>query len=628
MPRNLFVWLCKRLALFPTKDAKYSEEFKESLELLGWDISPEEIISASRFLMVLAFFVFLILTLIFFIFDFPFIYPLIGMLIFPIIVLHVVTEYSKNKAKLEIMKALSESPRTLAYIVVLLKQNPNLEEAVRFASEFSEGKIAQDLKKALWDVWSGKAVNVKERLLPIADKWGKYSTDFKRTVYSIVASMGEGDDTRRNITLDRALKTLLDGILFKIKNFVNSLYVPTMILFSFGTVVPLMFISLLPVLGIFGIDIINGWSVGLFLLISLLLLYAYSNRIIAKRPSTFPIEEIPHMEGFPKEGELLIAGRRLPTSLVMLAIFFLIGFPGIVFVFHDIGVIHITLEKRLTQYLALSLVWAVGLDVTLYAYGKSHFKREILRKMKKLNTEIMEVMYTLSSRLMEGRPPEDAIYFVYQSFPGTELGKRMKIAYDNIKRRNATLSDALFNKSFGALKDVYSKTVLSLFKLFSVSAKKGHKTASRMLTIITSNFEELDKVEKELQNMLAKSMAMLKMTVLFIAPVISGVIVSLYDVLSTNLAMSQKQMSSIGVGGNLFGSFFLAKPPSLSVGMLALLIGLYLIGVTVVLTRYIVIIEEGPNKTRILENLYKVVPISLIIFTLSIILTTSLIGNL
>ncbi len=621
--------MCKKLGgILPNKDIKYSSEFKESLEILKWDITPEEIISASRFLMIATFFFFLVLTIFFVALGLPFIYPLVGMLAFPFLIAHLVTEYPKSLAKLEIIKALGNAPRTLAYLVILLKQNPNLEEAVRFAAEFGEGPIGEDLRRMTWDVWSGKKINVKSALPELAEKWGKYSVEFKRAIYSIISALSEKSDIRRGEILDRALRVVLDGIMYKTRNFVNSLYVPTMLLFSFGTVIPLMAISLLPVLSVFGIDIVNSWSVALFLSLTALTIYIYSNVVLNKRPATFSPVDLENVPGGPREDELQLGSTRVSTLVIISTILILLGFPGVIFLFWDWKLIYIPIDSRLLNYLSLSLVWAVGIAISVYAFGKSNYKKKLVKSVKRLESEIVEAMYSLAGRMMEGKPPEEAIYFVSKSFPGTEIGKIMDKAYNNIKKRNVTLEEAFFNPRFGALKDVHSKTVKSLIKLFVVSTKKGYKVSAQMVMVIASNFDELSKVESELKNMLAKSIAMLKMTVLFIAPVVSGVVVVLYDVLVKNLVMSQEKMRALGYVGNLFGIGMMTKPPSLSVGMLALLIGLYLVFIDVVLTRYIVIIENGPNKTLVLDSIYKVIPVSLIIFTLSIILTGSLMGGL
>lgn len=630
----MYLNLCEKFGKFNfliKGEPKVSKEFLDSIEFLKWKVKPKEIIIAARFLALACFIVLMILSLLAFFLNFGVLYFLIAALAFPLLLMHFFTEYPKSKAKLKALEALGKAPETLIYLIIPLKQNPNLEEAAKFAAEYGEGEIAKDLKDALWKSWSGKTSSIKEELPKLGLKWGKFSPEFKRSIYLIRSSLVEKSASRRMQILDKSLETALDGMITKTKNYVAALFFPTLLLFSFGTVLPLMFISMLPIISYFGFSFASPLELGLILGATLLAIFIYSNDIISKRPPSFSQSKVPELPELPKKNEMFLFKRRIPGYLFILVFSVVIGFPGLLYLATQspqLTTLEGTVfESFLANVNTLTLVWGVGLAFAIYCYCSAKPKKKLRDETKEMDAEILDGAYQLANRMAEGRPPEEALGFAADSIPDTKLGNLLEKAAKMIRRRNITLEQAFFDKKIGVMKKVYSRTVRSIIRLFVVSSKKGIKSSSEILFTVINYFSELKKAEKELADLLRKNISMLKATVIFFAPMVSGLVVTLYGIMQQAMVTAQEQLANIGVQGGFVQGFFFFGSVSLSTEILQLIVGFYMLVLGIILIRYISLIEKGPDEVEMKLNIAKSIPLSLVIFTVVLLLSRKMLGG-
>ena len=134
-------WL-KRFEIFQKKEPKVSNEFKDSLELLGWSDYEKGIIGFSKFLGVVFLLLFLSMSFYFFIIKEDITLFLFLAIISPILINHYVTEYPKIKARNKRLEALGNAPEILMNLIISLKQNSNLENSILFAARNGKGLLA------------------------------------------------------------------------------------------------------------------------------------------------------------------------------------------------------------------------------------------------------------------------------------------------------------------------------------------------------------------------------------------------------------------------------------------------------------------------------------------------------
>lgn len=610
--------LCKFGGMFDflvERDLKITKEFRDALKLLKLDLTPREIIAFSRFLIIFSIAIFSILAFIFanlFFFIIGIVVGLVGA--------HFITEYPKDKIRSWALEALSHFPSILIQLIVNLKQKQNLENAISFVAKYGEGEIANDLKQAAKKVWMGQKVNFIDVLNDLAKKWGDFAYGIKRSIYLIVSSFSEKSISQRVATLDRAIKVSLESIRDKIKDYSMGLVLPTLFLFSFGTIIPLVLVSILPVFVFFGASINSELIIGLVLIGSLGFVYFYSNSILKKRPVGFsPIKLPDKIKGVPKKNYIKIGNYEVNAILYTIGIFLVIAFPGLIFLFSKIPSIYFAesfLSNFFTEIGSLSIIWAVGASIAIYSHSTAIHKYKIRKEMEDLEEELGDVSYQLASRISEGRSPEESLLFV-SKLSDTRLGKMLKRVYSLVKNQNLTLEKAFFDSHIGVLKRVYSSQVKSVFRIFLNSLKRGTKSAAEALFTLSDHLAELKKIETRTKELMSKSISMMKITAGFFAPAICGVVVILQALIQKSITRAVETLKSLETIPFQIG-FLESK---IDIGVIEIMLGLYVIMLLYVLVRFASIMESGDDEIGFKLLISRSMIIALFIYSIILIIS-------
>lgn len=618
--------------LLCTKELKPSKDLSNAIRLLEWKVRPGVIAGATRNITLLSFAVFLPLSILWFFLGGGSILLIIAACIVPFIINHLFSEYPKILVKAKVFGALETSVETLIFLIVPLKFGTNLENAAKFAAEHGKGGIAADLKRALWETWSGKKESMNYQFAQLAEKWGLYSASFKRTMYLIRTALTEKRQRKKVELLDKALETSLMGTKKEFEGYVNSLYIPTLILFSLGTILPLLFISLLPIIAYFGIGASDPLSLGVLLSLSLAGTYAYSNSVLEKRPPAFSQPDIPQLEEFPAPGKIRILGKDFPALAFSIILFLFIGSPGIIFLLTLSPVLALPggfLGSILRDINTLTLFWAFGIAIAVYCYGYANPRLALRKQIKELDSEVLDAVYLLANKLSEGRPPENALERVAELQSGTRVSRLFKSVVKTVRHSNVTLKEALFDNTVGVMNKVYSKTAHSLMWLFVYSTEKGSQVASDVLFTLADHLTDLQSTEDDLKTMVSKNISMLKTTVLFFAPLVGGLSITLYSVIKHTLETTSGKLVDLGMGQVNLGMAGLgtSSAPTITVEVLQLMVGIYILLLVVILVRYVSRIENGVDEVTMKLTIAKFLPVALTIFTLSLLVSRNFLGG-
>lgn len=624
-------WCSSKFSFLGGGEINTSKEFVNSIKFLKWDINSRDVITFSRFAIIAGLLFFGIFNALFFLFvQQSFLIMLISFII-PFLIAHMITDFPKTEANLERIDALGEAPTILTHLVIYLKQNPNLERALEFVSKHSKGRISKDIKKILWNCLVGKKTNIKRELRKIGERWEEYSSELKRSIYLVISSVSEKNEIKRNQTLDKAINISLEGIVNKTKEYTNQLHLPTLFLFSFGTILPLVIISLLPIFSFIGKEFSSPLQMFLLLIISLIAIYFYSNSILVKRPPTFSSVKLPkNLKIYPKQGNLKLKfGKKIFEANAMIyctLVFLIISFPGILYLISEIpGVTFVPsiFSNMLQGFNTLTIIWGFGASIVLYSYGTSWYKKNVRDEIKKLEEETIDGTYQLASRIDEGRSPEETIKHIGKTMDTTIFGKIMKKTYMTLRSRHTTLENAFFNREHGSLKKVYSNQFKLIVGIFLNSLKRGIKNSAQTLFTISNHYDMLDKTEKKLKTTLKNALSMMKTTACIFAPMITGLIITLQQIIQDGLAETQQSMAGLGFE---YMTLPMLQDPSISVEMLQLVAGVYMILLAYLLIRYVSLLQHGKDEVILKQEIYKNIPIALFIFTFTLIISRLLLG--
>ncbi len=356
--QHRFVQICKKLhASFPIPGGKeqFSQKMREAIDFLGWDLKPEEFFAARNIVLLCSVAAALLLgflaafllepylretmssqpTMIFF-------YLMTPLLLGAIFLTKKFIDYPFDAAKDEQIKALTFVPEIVGYMIMSMKLVPNLEKAVEFAVEHGRGKIAEDLKKVIWDTQLGIYNTLSEGLDAMAYRWGKFSDEFKRALMMIRASVLEDSESKRYALLDKTMSEMLDSIKNKMENYARSLSQPSIVLFYIGVLLPLILVIILPVGSAFAnaplarpeilILIYNiGIPIGTFI---------FARNIIKQRPPTYEPPVIPDdFPGLPPKNNIRL-GKNFVNIFAVMALVLIAG-VFVSFFFHQFGLLYL-----------------------------------------------------------------------------------------------------------------------------------------------------------------------------------------------------------------------------------------------------------------------------------------------
>ncbi|MFQ5647929.1 MAG: type II secretion system F family protein, partial [Candidatus Aenigmatarchaeota archaeon] len=512
-----------------------------------------------------------------------------------------ISEWPKSLAKQKAALAIAHAPCIVTQTCVSLKQMPSLEGALRFVAEHGEGRIARDLKEMLWQTWTGKVKSPYKAIEQVAAKWGRFSRGFQRSVHLIVSSFYEKDVKAKLKTLDKAIEVVLSDITEKMKEYALSLHMPTLILFSLGTIVPLMVISLFPIVSFFGFQI-NALTITLFLFLSLVFCYIYSTIVLKKRPAAL---SLPELTDLPAGKSGWFEEKAAPMGLALAII---ISIPSFFYILSFLGVaLFGPLQVLSSWFGGYGLVWGIGIGVTVWAWLKSSGKKKQRKRVRELEEQFIDGLFHIKNRLSDGRPVESALEFSREILGSLRIAQLFESILKRMRRKSATLEQAIREEK------VESNLVNFVFRMLAGSLKEGRKAAAQTASVMYIYLTRIKKVERNMTAMLGKSLSMMKATVLFFAPIVCGIIIVLFQLITTTISKAGEKFSAD------YGFQGLFTAPAINPVAMQLVVGVYALALNYVLLRYVSRIQFGADDVAFQSELSKAMPITLVIFTATLI---------
>ncbi|KXS41492.1 MAG: hypothetical protein AWU59_2090 [Methanolobus sp. T82-4] len=616
-----FSWLIQDIAGFRRRSEKaVSEEYRNSIIYTGFDLEPYEtaffsyFVAGSMLILILAidFIIFRLIS-----FESATIKITIALsLLIPIIALVYLSEYIKIYARWMKVSSLGDMPEILSYMVMSMKIVPNMEVAIRFAAEHSTRPLAKDLRKMLWNLHVREYKGMEDAMIGFAEIWGRNSEYFKRSLHLVKSSTSEPDEAQRIITLNRALDIVLESTKRLMETFASKLKNPTYILYSVFILIPLALVALMPAITVVGIRFGIGTLVALYNIILPLLTFGYAEYILLQRPATFVPQSIP--DSHPELRHI----RKKKTLAMVISICMgvliassgylwnLIGNPGNI-------ISTATLEGILPSGLLviLGFVFAVSfyLNTSYMPYKK------IRDEIRRMESEFSDALFVLGRRISEGRATEEAFMHAASTMQGSEIATAFERISLNLISVRADILTAIFDDEIGAFRDIYSDRIRTTMMLFVESAHKSHEAAGVAVVKLADHLKELQDVELNIKQSLYDMTSTMRSTAAIFAPLIAGVTMALSEVITKILQNISNSISRLPAD-MIPGSAQISPAnleQSIPSDLFMLSIGVYLILITVILTRFAGTIEYGGDRDRLMYDLGQVLPISAIVFTLS-----------
>ncbi|HRZ85872.1 MAG TPA: hypothetical protein P5277_03765 [Candidatus Paceibacterota bacterium] len=641
-----FEKFCKNFgSLFNIKLAKKDEEkLQKNLDIAHLDITPSNVVVFSFFAAFILFFTGLLLFVTFFYYlqagdilvysTGPAGLFLILTLIAAGFIFYYIYSTPERLAKTWRLKASAQMVPCILYIVLYMKHTSNLERAIVFASKHVHYPLGLDLKKIFWDVETGRYSTIKESLDNYLKLWESEALEFVEAVHLIESSLYEPSESRRIQILEKSLQTILDGVYEKMLVFSREIRSPLTNLYMLGVVLPTLGLALLPLASAMLGGTLKAYHI--FVLFNLIVpfgVFYLTTQIMLKRPGGYGDTEILEMNPdystyISKKPYLISSFIAFPLILIgLLPIFFqwtwfldIFGLPlgfdidlgtlgipfleGIKFFGYEI------LDNRIIGPFGLgSLILSLFIPLGISLFFSIAFKlrtKELIKSKdyaKQLEGEFVNSLFQLGNRLGDGLPAEVAFARVADSTRGQRTENFFKKVNMNIQQAGMSLEAAIFDKRRGAILSYPSALIATSMRLLLESVKKGLQIAAQSLMSISDYIKNIQKVTQRLSDLLAEVVSDMKSNMVFLAPLLSGVVVGLTGMIALIL-LKLSSLLSIGstndLGGvdiatimNIFDIKEMIPPYYMQIS-----VGIYIVQIVFILSSVLTIIDSGDDKLK------------------------------
>ncbi|MDO8459805.1 MAG: hypothetical protein Q7S74_01725 [Nanoarchaeota archaeon] len=540
------------------------------------------------------------------------------------------------------LRASSEMVPAILYIVVYMKHTSNLERAFSFTSQHLEGPLALDFKKILYDVEIGKFSTIKQSLESYLEHWRDGAPEFIEAFHLIESSLFEPSESRRVEILERSLQVILDGVYEKMLKYSREIRSPLTNIYMLGIILPTLGLALLPLAS----TLLGGifrWP-HVFIIFNVIIpffVFYIVSEVLLKRPGgygeTSTLEFNPEYSSYKSKKPWIIAlCVALPLLIIGLMPFiFQIDFSGIglggqngtnflglqkdyslsftgisslsdtmMFDFKPVEGSNVGPFGPLAVLLSLFIPLSIALFFSIAYSAKTKNLIKSRDQSKKLEQEFTNSLFQLGNRIGDGMPAEIAFGRVAESTQGQVTASFFSLVNQNIQQGGMSLENAIFDKRRGALISYPSALIATSMRILIESVKKGLQVAARSLISISEYVKNIEKINQRLRDLLAEIVSDMKSNMVFLAPLLSGIVVGLSAMITFILnkldflqaTAGDQAMSGLGSFSSIISIFDVKMmvPPY----FIQISIGLYIIEIIFILTGALVTVDSGKDSLK------------------------------
>lgn len=520
--------------------------------------------------------------------------------------------YPRHLKKVYEMSAGSEIVTMVLYMAMYMRNNPNLEGAIRFAAENIHGELGYELKKLLWDVEVGNYLSMESALLDYTKKWQK-NRPFIESVQLIITSTHQAGP-RREVLLEEAVNTMLEGNREQARSFNQRLKLPVMVVHALGIILPVMGLVFFPIVSIFLKLEATLLFVGYDIILPLIL-YFVITMIMEIRPATFSKIDISDNPDMPPRGKFRHGKKLMKAWPVGLAVAIAIIVFGIFLYYAELS--SVAEEKNFEGILAgIVITGGIAFGFAAYYILLSKQRLKIREETRQIEGEFAEALFQMGSQISGGIPVELSIEQSMDRIKNLKIRDLFAKALKNMKMLGMTLQQAFFDEKYGATRYYPSRIVKSVMKTVVESSKKGVKVASAAMLSVSRYLKGLHATQEEVKESLSDTLNSLKFQAYFLTPMISGVVGTLAIIIIQILRNLAVQAPVVGANVG-----FLENLQNISITpfQFILIVAIYMIETSFILSMFINEIENGDDETGMQNTTGHTLMIGFLVFAVSMI---------
>ncbi len=549
-------------------------------------------------------------------------------LLFSLFFVYLIYNYPESHARAVQVKMSSDIVLAILYMVIYMRNNPSMEGAVKFAADNLSGPLSWDLKKLMWDVEVGVYENVDSALLAYLSKWKDKNHEFAESLHMLRNSTSEVD-IRRDAMFDEAISIILNGTRERMKHYAQGLRMPVMLIHAMGVLLPIIGLVMFPIVALFMQDAVK--PIFIFIGYDILLpafLFWYMNYILQTKPPTFSQPDTSQAKGLPplgkfRFGKILVP--ILPIAALAALPFLIIGISGFA-----------TPASELSVEYSMLIIIGIAAALFVYCFLDSRQKMKIRKDIERIEDEFSEALFQLGNKIAGGTPIEVATDRATENLKGMKIAEFLWSISANMKKLGFSFEQALFDREYGAVWSYPSRLIRSVMQAVVQSSEKGVRVASMSMLTVSRYLKGMHEVKEEINEILGETVSSMKFLALFLAPIVSGVVVTMAVVIMRILSSLCGQIGSLAsdtdIGGEFSNFIFCAgwgqgtATPPISAGAFQLVVGLYMLETIILLSFFINRIEYGDDAIGLRDTIAITVLFATIVYVASWFVTQAMFG--
>jgi len=605
----------KYFKISPWDDLK--KEYKEAIDFCHLDTTPTGVFSFTVVMTVFTFFTLFFTVLFFHIISVP---TIILLLFLTLSIFMYLYNYPFTLATSFRIKASSEMILSVVYMTIAMKVVPNIEYAVRFAASNLTGPLALDLKKVIWNVYTGKFVSVSNALDEFINKWKRESEEFTGAIYLIKTSFFESYGEREEV-LNEAVSLILNGTKERMKHYAQELKTPLTILNALGILLPILGLIFFPMFSIFLPNLIQpGALIVGYDIILPISIYWFMNSYLERRPYSFHQPDVSKHPKFRKE--------KISKILIILSLILCLMLT----VF---GYYQTTLTNKTFNLIIYSLLitGSITICIVSYTFFSVVQKLKLRGEIAKIESELGVALFQLGMLLKRGMPIENTLMNLKPRIKDLKISKMFDHILYNMRNLGMGFEQAVFDKNNGVINFYPSKMISAVMKAIIEISKSGNVVLSHAMISISRYLKDMHTVEEELNDQLSDVTSTMRIQALMLAPLTAGIVVALTGIVSDILAVFrsaidkiQSTLSSYGIFGDIGNGVFIQMinvNRLMPIHIFQLIVGIYMTEVVIMLAIFLSTIEHGGDELLKKYSIGKLLLLGTVIYTGVILLVYS-----
>jgi len=558
--------------------------------------------------------------------------------------------YPKNLMKTIRIQASSEVVLAILYMVVSMRISPNIERAIKFSSSNLRGPLAWDMRKLLWDIEMGRYYSANEALIDYIVKWKPENEEFSESLHLIVESEKQIPEKAEK-TLDESLRIVLEGTRDRMKHYAQDLQMPVTMIHMMGIVLPILGSVMAPMAAVFLSDVMTPWHfLAAYDIVLPILLIWFINNTLNKRPVTFSKIDITKHPDIPPDGTFMMkAGKNritIPVFPIAIIVCILVMLPGIMhfadhpeylivpMVTDDSGnLVPADIEDSdplFTLIMSMLIIIGISAGLGIFFLLTNIQRSRIEASVYKTESEFELALFQLGNRVSGGTPLEIGIEKAAEDVKDLEISKLFNITLRNMRNFNMTFENAMLDPQVGSIRFYPSRLIQNVMRTITDTAKRGVQFASNSMLTISKYLKNVRETQEYMKTLLSETTSSMQFQAYAMAPLVSGLIVAMSQVILQVLGFLGKRLGEFGFSDS-FGvdpGEIIGSSSAITSSMFQLIVGVYLIEVIIILAMFVTKVNRGDDTAMQWNLAGKMLLVGMIIYLMIAIGSSMMFGGM